>query len=485
MTMPNTVEQRARHGAESMGRVRHLHFVGVGGAGMSGIAEVMLNLGYQVSGSDLKQGAVTERLRGLGVQVHIGHRRENIEGADAVIVSSAVNEANPEVREARALRIPVVPRAEMLAELMRFHYGIAVAGTHGKTTTTSLVASLLAEGELDPTFVIGGRLNSAGANARLGTGRYLVAEADESDASFLYLQPTVAVVTNIDADHMGTYGNDFNRLRSTFVEFLHHLPFYGLAVLCVDDEEVRSLLPEVTRPVRTYGTREGADVRAVNIRQSGHVTRFAIESALLSEPLELALNLPGRHNVLNALAAVCVALELGVGEAPIRRALESFQGIGRRFQVNEGSMPDGRRLMLVDDYAHHPREIQATLEAARAGWPERRVVVLFQPHRYSRTKEQFEDFVQVLSQADLLVLAEVYPAGEEPVPGADGRSLCRALRTRGEVEPVFVEEVQQLPELLPHLLLDGDLVLTLGAGDIGVVASRLPAVLLRGEETRQ
>ncbi len=482
MTTPSTAQERARHGAESMGRVRHLHFVGVGGAGMSGIAEVMLNLGYQVSGSDLKHGAVTQRLEELGVQVHIGHRSENMEGADAVIVSSAVNEANPEVRAARASRIPVVPRAEMLAELMRFHYGIAVAGTHGKTTTTSLVASLLAEGDLDPTFVIGGRLNSAGANARLGTGRYLVAEADESDASFLYLQPTLAVVTNIDADHMATYGNDFNRLRGTFIEFLHHLPFYGLAVLCVDDEEVRSLVPMVTRPVRTYGTREGADLRAVNIRQEGQVTHFTLESALISAPMELTLNLPGRHNVLNALAAVCVALELGVGEQPIRRALEGFQGIGRRFQVHQGAMADGRRLMLVDDYAHHPREIQSTLDAARAGWPDRRVVVLFQPHRYSRTKEQFEDFVQVLSQADLLVLTEVYPAGEEPVPGADGRSLSRALRTRGEVEPVFVEEVWQLPELLPNLLRDGDLVLTLGAGDIGAVAAALPGQLLQAEE---
>jgi UDP-N-acetylmuramate--alanine ligase len=344
------------------------------------------------------------------------------------------------------------------------------------------VASLLAEGGLDPTFVIGGRLNSAGANARLGTGRYLVAEADESDASFLYLQPTLAVVTNIDADHMATYGNDFNRLRGTFIEFLHHLPFYGLAVLCVDDEEVRSLVPMVTRPVRTYGTRDGADLRAVNIRQEGQVTHFTLESALISAPMELTLNLPGRHNVLNALAAVCVALELGVGEQPIRRALEGFQGIGRRFQVHQGAMADGRRLMLVDDYAHHPREIQSTLDAARAGWPDRRVVVLFQPHRYSRTKEQFEDFVQVLSQADLLVLTEVYPAGEEPVPGADGRSLSRALRTRGEVEPVFVEEVWQLPELLPNLLRDGDLVLTLGAGDIGAVAAALPGQLLQAEE---
>ena len=367
----------------------------------------------------------------------------------------------------------------MLAELMRFRYGIAVAGTHGKTTTTSLVASLLAEGGLDPTFVIGGRLNSAGANARLGGGRYLVAEADESDASFLYLQPMLAVVTNIDADHMGTYGNDFNRLRSTFIEFLHHLPFYGLAVLCVDDEEVRSLLPMVTRKVRSYGTREGADVRALDIRQEGHFTHFTVACEGLRAPLPVTLNLPGRHNVLNALAAIAIALELGVEQAAIQRALRGFQGIGRRFQVSEGESADGRRLMLVDDYAHHPREVAATLAAVREGWPRRRLVLVFQPHRYSRTQEQFEDFVQVLSQADLLLLTEVYPAGEEPIPGADGRSLSRAIRTRGEVEPVFVEPLDDLPGVLQRLLQDGDVVLTLGAGNIGAMAARLPRALLR------
>jgi UDP-N-acetylmuramate--alanine ligase len=459
---------------QPMGRVRRLHFVGIGGAGMSGIAEVLCNLGYQVSGSDLKESAVTRRLAALGVTTLIGHRAEHVTGCDAVVVSSAVNEANPEWRAARAARIPVVPRAEMLAELMRFRYGIAVAGTHGKTTTTSLVASVLAEAGLDPTFVIGGRLNSAGANARLGSGRYLVAEADESDASFLYLQPTVAVVTNIDADHMATYGNNFNRLRATFVEFLHHLPFYGLAVLCTDDEELRSLAPMISRPVRTYGTRPDADLRAEAIRQSGHQTHFVAVSEALPEPLEISLNLPGRHNVLNALASICVALELGLPADPIRQALAGFQGIGRRFQVQEGRTPDGRGLMLVDDYAHHPREIGATLAAARDGWPERRLVVVFQPHRYSRTKDCFEDFVQVLSQADLLLLAEVYPAGEEPIPGADGRSLSRAIRTRGEVEPVFVDPLGELPEILDRLLEDGDLVLTLGAGDIGTLALHLP-----------
>jgi UDP-N-acetylmuramate--alanine ligase len=465
-----------------MGRIRRLHFVGIGGAGMSGIAEVMLNLGYEVSGSDLKEGQVTRRLTELGALVQIGHRPENVQGSDAVVVSSAVDESNPEVAAARTLRIPVVPRAEMLEELMRFRYGIAVAGTHGKTTTTSLVASLLAEGGLDPTFVIGGRLNSAGANARLGSGRYLVAEADESDASFLYLQPMLAVVTNIDADHMSTYGNDFNRLRSTFIEFLHHLPFYGLAVLCVDDEEVRSLLPMVTRKVRTYGTREGADVRALDIRQEGHFTHFTVACERLSEPLPVTLNLPGRHNVLNALAAIAIALELGVEQAAIQRALQGFQGIGRRFQVSEGRTADGRRLMLVDDYAHHPREVAATLEAVREGWPERRLVLVFQPHRYSRTQEQFEDFVQVLSRADLLLLTEVYPAGEQPIPGADGRSLSRAIRTRGEVEPVFVEPLDDLPGVLRRLLQDGDVVLTLGAGNIGAMAARLPRELLQAQE---
>jgi len=467
-----------RRDTDRMGRVHRIHFVGIGGVGMSGIAEVMMNLGYQVSGSDIKEGQVTRRLAELGARIDIGHLPVNVQGCDAVVVSSAVNESNPEVAAARQERIPVVPRAEMLAELMRFRYGIAVAGTHGKTTTTSLVASLLAEGGLDPTFVIGGRLNSAGANARLGTGRYLVAEADESDASFLYLQPMLAVVTNIDADHMVTYGNDFNRLRQTFIEFLHHLPFYGLAVLCVDDEEVRSLLPQVTRTVLTYGTREEADVRATDIRRDGHMTHFTVTCEELEQPLAVTLNLPGLHNVLNALAAIAIALELGVEREAIGRALLEFQGIGRRFQMKEGRSADGRQLMLVDDYAHHPREVAATLAAAREGWPGRRLVLVFQPHRYSRTQEQFEDFVQVLSQVDLLLLTEVYPAGEEPIPGADGRSLSRAIRIRGEVEPVFVEPLEDLPGVLEGLLQDGDLVLTLGAGNIGAMAARLPQQLL-------
>jgi UDP-N-acetylmuramate--alanine ligase len=462
-----------------MGRIRRLHFVGVGGSGMSGIAEIMANLGYAVSGSDQRASDVTRRLGRLGVEVFIGHRAEQAEGADAVVVSSAIDEANPEIRTARERRIPVVRRAEMLAELMRFYYGVAVAGTHGKTTTTSLVASVLAEGGLDPTFVIGGRLNSAGAHARLGTSRYLVAEADESDASFLYLQPMLSVVTNIDADHMRTYGNDFNRLRATFAEFLHHLPFYGLAVVCVDDDEVRALAPLIPRPMRTYGTRPEADVCALDIRQSGLRNHF--EVAVAGGPsFPVELNLPGRHNVLNALAAITVGLELGVEVAAIQRALSGFQGIGRRFVVSELTDAAGRRLTLVDDYGHHPRELAATLEAARSGWPGRRLVLVFQPHRYTRTQEQFEDFVAVLSSADVLVLCEVYPAGETPIPGADGRSLSRAVRARGEVDPVFAADLDEVPKVLGNLLEDGDLVLTLGAGDIGALAARLPGLLQDG-----
>ena len=470
-------QQRRRHAPNSMGRMRRIHFVGIGGAGMSGIAEVMLNLGYEVSGSDQRESGVTLRLARLGADIHLGHAAEHVLQVDAVVISSAVKETNPEVAAARELRIPVVPRAEMLAEIMRFHYGIAVAGTHGKTTTTSLVTSVLAEAGLDPTFVIGGRLNSAGANARLGEGEYLVAEADESDASFLYLQPMLAVVTNIDADHMTTYGGDFNRLRGTFLEFLHHLPFYGLAVLCIDDDEVRSLMPEITRSATTYGFREEADVRAVDVTQSGLQTRFTVEADSLEKPLDILLNLPGRHNVLNALAAIAIALELNVDGASIQRALEKFEGIGRRFQTQGDCLVDGKRVMLVDDYAHHPSEIAATLQAVRDGWPERRLVLAFQPHRYTRTQEQFDDFVQVLSGADLLVLGEVYAAGEEPIQGATGRDLSRAIRTRGQVDPIFLEPVEELPALLKGLLKDGDIVLTLGAGSIGAVAAELPLQL--------
>jgi UDP-N-acetylmuramate--alanine ligase len=470
-----------QHTAARMGRVRRLHFVGIGGSGMSGIAELMANLGYEVAGSDLRESDATRRLERLGVEIFIGHRAEQVADADAVVVSSAIDETNPEIASARAGRIPIVRRAEMLAELMRFYYGVAVAGTHGKTTTTSLVASVLAEGGLDPTFVIGGRLNSAGANAKLGTTKYLVAEADESDASFLYLQPMISIVTNIDADHMHTYGNDFNRLRSTFMEFLHHLPFYGLAVLCIDDDEIRALIETVPRPVRTYGTRAEADVRAVEIRQDGMRTRFRVEARDLESPLEIDLNLPGRHNVLNALAAISVALELGVEEDAIARALSGFEGVGRRFMISELTDTSGRRLLLVDDYGHHPREIAATLAAARAGWPGRRLVLVFQPHRYTRTQEQFEDFVAVLSSADALVLCEVYPAGEAPIPGADGRALSRAIRTRGELDPVFAQGIDEVPGLLDNLALDGDMVLMMGAGDIGGLAARLPSLMVRSE----
>jgi len=459
-----------RYAAEAMGRMRHLHFVGIGGAGMNGIAQVMLNLGYEVSGSDIKQNTATLRLAEQGAKVYIGHAAAQVSGVDAVVISSAVNEQNPEVRAAREQRIPVVPRAEMLAEIMRFRYGVAVAGTHGKTTTTSLIASLLIEGGLDPTYVIGGRLNSRGSYAHLGEGQVLVAEADESDASFLYLQPMLAVVTNVDEDHMVTYGNEFARLRATFLEFLHHLPFYGQAVMCIDDDNVRELLPEVTRKVITYGTREEADVRAIDIEQQAMTTRFTLRMPNL-ETIPVTLNMPGRHNVLNALAAIAVALELGVSVAHIQSALAGFEGIGRRFQARVGCCLGSKEVMLVDDYGHHPREVAATLEAVRAGWPERRLVLAFQPHRYSRTHDAFEDFVLVLSRVDVLVLAEVYAAGEAPIAGADGRALSRAIRARGQVDPVFLEAVEDLPEMLKDLVANGDIVVTMGAGNIGVVAA--------------
>ncbi len=460
-----------------MRRIRGVHLVGIGGSGMSGIAEVLLNLGFAVSGSDMAENAVTRRLEELGVDVHRGHDAAHVARADVLVVSSAIRPDNPELQAARERRIPVVARAEMLAELMRFHYGVAVAGTHGKTTTTSLIASVLAEANLDPTFVIGGLLNSAGANARLGSSKYLIAEADESDASFLYLQPMLAVVTNIDADHMRTYGNDFNRLRSTFKEFIHHLPFYGLAVLCIDDPEVAALMPSISRPVRTYGTKAEADVRALNIRQQGLRMHFEVMHEDAQQPFPVVLNLPGRHNVLNALAAISIALELGIEEAAIQQALSSFAGIGRRFVVSDCSLADGRRLTMIDDYGHHPRELAATIEAARGGWPGRRLVLVFQPHRYSRTQEQFEDFVQVLSEVDLLLLCEVYPADEQPISGADGRSLSRAVRSRGQVEPVFAQELSEVPRLLESLIEPDDLLLVSGAGDIGQLAARLPRLL--------
>ena len=461
-------------------RMRHIntiHFVGIGGSGMSGIAEVLLNLGYSVQGSDLKHGNVTRRLESLGARVLIGHRAENVASADVVVVSSAINDDNPEVAEALARRIPVVKRAEMLGELMRFRYSIAVAGTHGKTTTTSLVASVLAEGGEDPTFVIGGRLKGAATNARLGAGRYLVAEADESDASFMHLQPMIAIVTNVDADHLGTHGGDFEKLKASFVEFLHNLPFYGLAVICVDDREAAALVPQVARPYVTYGFDERADVRAVDVERHGALSSFRVLRPRTERPLEITLNLPGRHNVLNALAAIAVATELEIDDAAIQRALAGFQGIDRRLQVLGDVAGQFGRVTLVDDYGHHPTEIGATLEATRQAWPERRIVLVFEPHRYTRTRDLLDDFAQVLSTADALVVAEVYPAGEAPIPGADGKALCRAIRTRGLVEPVLLKSLDELPQVLAGIVRDGDVVLTMGAGSIGAAAHDLPAAL--------
>lgn len=462
-----------------MRRINCVHFVGIGGSGMSGIAEVMLNLGYQVQGSDLKSSRQIERLGSLGAKIFLGHSESNIEGADAVVVSSAVGETNPEVAAARSAMLPVVPRAEMLAELMRFRYSIAVAGTHGKTTTTSLIASVLAEAKLDPTFVIGGRLKSADTNARLGLGDYLVAEADESDASFVHLKPMLAVVTNIDADHMSTYNGDVDALRQSFVSFIHNLPFYGLAVLCIDDPGVAAVQPMIGRSALTYGLDPEADIVARNIRFDGGVTRFDVHRKSRSDVLELELKLPGVHNVRNALAAVAVADELQVADADVARALQSFGGIDRRFQHYGNVKADCGEIMLVDDYGHHPTEIAATVAAARAGWPDKRIVLAFQPHRYTRTRDLLDDFASVLSTVDVLALLEVYAAGEEPIPGADGRAIARAVRSRGGVEPVFVDSLDALPAALKSLLADGDLLLTMGAGDIGAHAAELPDRLAR------
>lgn len=453
-----------------MGRVKHIHFVGVGGAGMGGIAEVLHNLGYEVSGSDLCANAMTRHLQGLGVRILQGHVPEHVNGSDVVVVSSAIQRSNPELDAARQLRIPIVPRAEMLAELMRFAQGIAVAGTHGKTTTTSLIASVLAEGNLDPTYVIGGLLNSSGTHAKLGTGRYFVAEADESDASFLHLQPMLSVLTNIDADHLETYGGDYANLRQHFIEFLHRLPFYGLAVVCNDDPGVRDILAEVSRPILTYGIDAEADLQGRLLRQSGSRSWFSAHRGTDDPGHEYELNLPGKHNVLNALAAIAVAGEMGVEHSAIARGLKDFQGISRRLQVL-GEIDNN--VLLIDDYAHHPSEISCTLEAVRAGWPDRRVVVVFQPHRYTRTRDLFEDFVQVLSRIDVLLMLDIYPAGETAIAGADSRSLCRAIRLRGQVEPVFVEERDELYSLLPGVLQANDLLLVLGAGDIGSLAPEL------------
>ncbi len=456
--------------------VKHIHFIGLGGSGMSGIAEVLHNLGYVISGSDLADSATLRRLASLGIRTFVGHAASNLASVDAVVTSTAVKADNPEVMEARAKRIPVVPRALMLAELMRLKRGIAIAGTHGKTTTTSLVACVLAEAGLDPTFVIGGRLNSAGANAKLGSGDYIVVEADESDASFLNLLPVMAVVTNIDADHMETYGHDFAKLKSAFVDFLHRMPFYGTAVLCADDAAVRDIVPQVSCPVTTYGLNEGAQVRAVDLRHEGGQMSFTVQrrNGVTLPDMPVVLNLPGEHNVLNALAAIAIAVELDIPDAAVQKALAEFRGVGRRFQrYGQAQLPTGGACTLIDDYGHHPVEMAATLAAARGAFPGRRLVLAFQPHRYSRTRDCFEDFVKVIGRADAVLLSEVYAAGEAPVVAADGRSLARALRVAGKLEPVFVDAIEAMPQAILDNARDGDVVICMGAGSIGLVAGRV------------
>ena len=473
MMMAAARERRLQHSGNLAQEFRRVHFVGIGGSGMSGIAEVLCTLGYEVSGSDSADNVATRRLASLGARVMRGHNASNVLGTDCVVVSSAIRHDNPELMEARSQRIPIVPRAAMLAELMRFRRGIAVAGTHGKTTTTSLTAAVLSEGGLDPTFVIGGQLLAAGANAKLGDGQWLVAEADESDGSFLRLNPLMAVITNIDADHLENYDNDFAKVQAAFAEFLQRLPFYGLAVLCIDDPEVAALAADTPRHVMSYGFAANADVRAEDVTQQGGRMHFTLRLPEDTQvPVTLAL--PGRHNVQNALAAACIGWQLGVAPETIARALEKFTGIGRRFnELGEITTPTGARVQLVDDYGHHPRELAAVFAAARGGWPDKRLVVAFQPHRYSRTRDQFDAFAAVLSEVDALVLSEVYPAGEAPIAGADARSLARAIRARGRNEPVVVSQVSELAAVLPDVLQDGDLLLLMGAGDIGYVAQHL------------
>ena len=464
--------------------VRHIHFVGIGGVGMSGIAEVLFNLGYVISGSDLADSATLKRLASLGIQTFVGHAASNVSGADAVVTSTAVHSDNPEVLIAREKHIPVVPRAMMLAELMRLKNGIAIAGTHGKTTTTSLVASVLAEAGLDPTFVIGGRLNSAGANARLGQGDYIVVEADESDASFLNLLPVMAVVTNIDADHMETYGHDFDRLKQAFVDFLHRMPFYGTAVLCTDDAAVRSIVSQVTCPITSYGFEEGAQVRAVDVRAVDGQMHFTVQrcNGVVLPDMEVVLNLAGKHNVLNALSAIAIAVELNIADAAVQKALAEFKGVGRRFQrYGEVKARDGGSFTLVDDYGHHPVEMAATLAAARGAFPGRRLVLAFQPHRYTRTRDCFEDFIKVIALADAVLLAEVYAAGEAPIVAADGRSLARALRLAGRIEPIFVDQIADMPQAILDNAHSGDVVLCMGAGTIGLVAGKVLELLQNSE----
>lgn len=462
-----------------MRRIRCIHFIGIGGSGMCGIAEVLLNQGYEISGSDLGENNNTRRLKRLGANIRLGHHASNVSQADVVVKSSAVTMDNPEITGARELRIPVVRRAEMLAELMRYRHGIAVAGTHGKTTTTSLLASILAAEGKEPTFVIGGLVKGAGANARLGESRYLVAEADESDASFLHLQPMVAVITNIDADHMETYGFDFNRLKQTFVEFLHNLPFYGLAVLCIDDPVVRDILPDVSRPVLTYGFSEDADFRIDQVSMEQRHSRFVIYRPDQQKPLSIEMNIPGVHNVLNAAAAIAVASDEGLSDQAIQLGLSGFQGVGRRFEIY-GEYPVGSgSAMLVDDYGHHPREVAATVKAVREGWPDKRLVMVFQPHRYTRTRDLYEDFVQVLSSCDVLVLLEVYSAGEEEIPGADSRALCRSIRQRGLVDPIYVQCIEGVGDVLRDIVQAGDIVITQGAGSVGKLVKNLADRKLR------
>jgi UDP-N-acetylmuramate--alanine ligase len=458
-----------------MRRIRRIHFVGIGGAGMSGIAEVLLNQGYAITGSDLHASAITARLKKLGATIYVGHRAENVINADVVVVSSAIDTTNSEILEATNNRIPIIRRAEMLAELMRYRHAIVIAGTHGKTTTTSLVASLLAQGNLDPTFVIGGLLNSAGTNAKLGGSRYMVAEADESDASFLHLHPMVAIVTNIDDDHMGTYDGDFEKLKKAFVDFLHNLPFYGLAVLCVDDPVVREILPRVSRPVLTYGFSEQADFHISEVVQNQRVTSFKVRRPGQAELLPVTINMPGLHNVLNATAAIVVGTDEGLSDDNIQKGIANFQGVGRRFDVQGELICKRGKVMLVDDYGHHPTEVAANIRAIRDGWPEHRLVMIYQPHRYSRTHDLYEDFVDVLSEVDFLLLLEVYSAGEKPIHGADSKSLCRSIRQRGQLDPVLVKLTSDLKRILNEILKDGDILVTQGAGNIGMLCKQLAA----------
>jgi len=462
-----------RHVIPEMRRINIIHFVGIGGAGMCGVAEVLLNQGYKISGSDLKESSNTARLESMGAQIFIGHKASNVANADVVVYSSAIDDRNPEIKAAIKASKPLIARAEMLAELMRYRHSIAIAGTHGKTTTTSIVASVLAEAGFDPTFVIGGLLNSAGTNARLGESRYLVAEADESDASFMHLQPMVAVITNIEADHMSTYGGDFENLKKYFVEFLHNLPFYGLAVLCIDDPVVREILPLISRPKLTYGFSEDADFRVENLSQDKRKTQFDVVRKEANDTLQITLNMPGRHNALNATAAIAIATDEGIEAADIQNGIANFSGVGRRFDVQGEFSIEGGSVMLIDDYGHHPTEVAATLRALRDGWPDNRLVMVYQPHRYSRTKDLYEDFVEVLGEADVLLLLEVYSAGEKKIASADSRSLCRSIRLRGKVDPVYVKEESEVHGILSALIRPGDIILTQGAGSVGSLAKQL------------